>query len=499
MTEIKKFLGLNKTGDTELKLGEASKCENFRITDGYAIKKMEGYKKLFVSLGTGEIQGQWDGYIGGTYFYIFNYAGTLYKVTDEGNVDIGDVADKPTTFFYFGTKLYILDGTTYKSFDGTTLAAVVGYAPLIAINAPPEGGGTLFEQVNLLTGQKRMNFDANGSAVDFVLPEASVDSIDTVKVNGEVVTTGITKDLTTAKVTFTVAPAAGVGNVEITWTEANTTNRAFIDKCTQMFIFGGASDTRVFMYGNPDTKHREYFSGIATTPTAEYFPANNYNDIGSSQYAITGMERQYDRRIILKGKETFYGTIGSFYDANNILITTFPVFPLNSERGNIAVGQTRVIKNNPVSICEDGVYEWVSTNVRDERNSKKISDEVWADLEGLDLSTAVTFDWQEKNELWICIPSESKCWVYKYNLPHYNSKGKLVDGVWFVRTNIKANNFRVIDGELYFGSTGTIYKFEEDLRIDEGDAIIDAVYETGFYGFRAEWLRKNIRKNLGIC
>ena len=43
-TRITAFLGLNKSeeGDTELKLGEASETQNFRVTSGYEIKKMEG-------------------------------------------------------------------------------------------------------------------------------------------------------------------------------------------------------------------------------------------------------------------------------------------------------------------------------------------------------------------------------------------------------------------------------------------------------------------------
>lgn len=480
---ITRFLGLNlmESGDTELKLGEATICNNFRITKGYEAQKMEGHQPLFESLGTGKIQGQWYGKLADEYRHIFNYAGTLYEIIDGEMDDIGTVANAPTNMFYFGTKLYIQDGTNYKSYDGTTLADVTGYAPKIAVNVPPTGGGTLFEQVNLLSGSKRVTFSPTASATVFVLPEASVESIDWVKVNGVAVTTGITKDLTTAKVTFASGQTEGTDTIEIQWTKANATNRAMITKCTQAFLYGGASDTRVFMYGNPDTKNREYFTGVATTPTAEYFPANNYKDIGSSQYAITGMARQYDRQIIFTEKETYYGAIDTFYDATDILITDFPALPINSEKGNIAVGQPRIINNSPISICNDGIYQWLSTTVRDERNAVRISDRVYADLKYLDLSTAKTVDWEEKSELWICVGS--KCWIYNYG-----------NDTWYTRDNVKAYNFIVIDGELYFGTDGTINKFGADLRIDNSTEVIDAVYQTGFYAFGAEWLKKNISK-----
>ena len=50
---VDKFLGINKAfdGTTELALGEARECINFRVTEGYNLKKMEGYKAVFDSLG----------------------------------------------------------------------------------------------------------------------------------------------------------------------------------------------------------------------------------------------------------------------------------------------------------------------------------------------------------------------------------------------------------------------------------------------------------------
>lgn len=482
-TRIEKFLGLNKSkvGNTELKLGEASRCENFRITQGYQLQKMEGYKKLFDFIGTGKMRGQWDGILAGTYIHLFNYAGTLYKRVNEENIIIGKLADDLTEFVYFNGKVYMLDGETFKSYDGTNLCDVEGYAPLVAINAPPTGGGTNYEQINLLTGQKRMTFSPDGTSVTFVLPEENINSIDLVEING--VATNVTKNLIKGTITFESAPEPGVGTIEVKWTKNNEENRNSIIKNRFFFIFGGDSDTRLFLYGNPDAKYREYFSGIAVTPTAEYFPANNYKDVGNREFAITGMERQYDRMLVHTENDTYYGTISQEYDALGNLITDFPLYPLNSERGNIARGQTAVLLNNPVSLCADGIYEWMASNVRDERNVRKISDRVELDFEGLDLREAVTIDWEEKNEFWISIPSKEKCWIYNYG-----------NDTWYVRTNVKAYNFRVINGELYFGSDGTIYRFSKDLSLDNEQNVVDAIYTTGFYGFGAEWLKKNVKR-----
>ena len=70
---IDAFLGINKPvdGTTELKLGEARECINFRITEGYNLKKMEGYKAIFDSLGDGEIHSFCEVNLGGTQMIIF--------------------------------------------------------------------------------------------------------------------------------------------------------------------------------------------------------------------------------------------------------------------------------------------------------------------------------------------------------------------------------------------------------------------------------------------
>lgn len=61
------------------------------------------------------------------------------------------IPEYETMFFMFGDKLYAWNGLSYQVYDGTTaLTAVTGYRPTAVINAPPTGGGTAFEQINML-------------------------------------------------------------------------------------------------------------------------------------------------------------------------------------------------------------------------------------------------------------------------------------------------------------------------------------------------------------
>ena len=61
---VDKFLGLNEMADseTELKAGEASKIENFSITDGYNLKRRPGTRVL-ERLREGKILGLYSGYM----------------------------------------------------------------------------------------------------------------------------------------------------------------------------------------------------------------------------------------------------------------------------------------------------------------------------------------------------------------------------------------------------------------------------------------------------
>ena len=71
---IDSFLGVNKAtdGTTELKPGEARECINFRVTEGYNLKKMEGYKAIFESLGEGNIHSICEVNLNGTQMVVFN-------------------------------------------------------------------------------------------------------------------------------------------------------------------------------------------------------------------------------------------------------------------------------------------------------------------------------------------------------------------------------------------------------------------------------------------
>jgi hypothetical protein len=123
-----------------------------------------------------------------------------------------------------------------------------------------------------------------------------------------------------------------------------------------------------------------------------------------------------------------------------------------------------------------GVHAWEASTVRDQTNQRLISQRVQDSLNQKDLTKAVTYNYQANKEYWCCI--DSVVWIYNY----YND-------TWYKFDNITAKCFIEINGELYFGSSGFIAKFDKEVRTDAGIAI-NAVWEMGFYDFDAEYMIK---------
>ena len=477
--QLDNFYGVreNQSGDLTLKDGELAKCTNCRITDNFKIQKRDGYEEFTATGSGGEIRGMWYGKVNGTNKLLIARDSNVYDINLSTGVatGIGAITDARTFFFDFADKVYIQNGNEYKVWTGTgSIADVVGYTPTVVINAPPAGGGTTFEGINTLNPQKKMTFDGDGTSTTYQLAETTIDSVDEVEVDGVVltVTTDYTVNLTNG--TVTPNPASkftnGTGNVVITWSKDNG-NTSFVTDMRQSINYGGENDTRVFMFGK-DNKviYSELADGL---PSAEYFPASNSILVSSDNFDVTGLTKQYDRLVIHKENEAHYCQ----YEISSTLGTIFSVFPLNDTIGNRAFGETRLILNNPFTV-HDGVYQYSGTNVRDERNAILMSERVQLGLDTLDLTQAITFDFEKNFEYFIAVGNI----VYVYNYK--------VDAWYKYELTDTPTCFVEIEGEAYFGTdTGSIMKFDADRQSDNGVLFL-AEWETGFMNFGANWVRK---------
>lgn len=477
---IKKWLGVNENpdGDTQLKLGEASLIRNWRITKDGHLQIRQGYAPL-VTLGTTAVLGVWSGYVNGVKKFMASCGGKLYSITNGVATEIGSVTGSYAHFFGFDKKLYLLTGSKYYVYDGTTLSEVAGYRPLTVISIPPAGGGTLLEQVNKLTAQRRVRFSPNGSATTFQLPETSLASVDYVKKTSDGSAVTFTAVTSTGVVTISPAPANGTNSIEVGYT-VSTSFRSQVEAMRFSETYNGSTDTRIFMYG--DGSNKAFYSGIrydTGLPSAEYFPDLNVMAVDSANTPITAMVKHYDSLITFKTDSAYTTSYGSVTLADGTTTSAFYTSPLNRATGNVVMGQAQIVKNNPLTLYGRSVYEWKLSSYasKDERNAKEISERVRNTLANLTLESAVCFDDEYNTEYYVC--QNGTAVVYNYTAD-----------AWYIYTNIPATCFISIDGELYFGtSTGKIMHLSRTYRNDNGTDI-DARLETGSMDFGADYRLK---------
>lgn len=165
--------------------------------------------------------------------------------------------------FVFNNIWYFKDGLYYLRFDGESLAEVEGYVPTTSIGRSPAGGGTVYQDVNLLSPYRTNTFLGDGESVDYYLDSPSIDGdfVPEIYVDGKKVT-GFTMDAATGKITFNSAPAEpltdGQDNVSITYKKVTTEHRDRICKCDLLQVF----DNRVFFSGHEDYPNAIFHSSL---------------------------------------------------------------------------------------------------------------------------------------------------------------------------------------------------------------------------------------------
>lgn len=480
--KIGKFLGINENpdGDTNLKMGEASDMLNWRITKDNHLQIRPGYGEI-VSFDTTSVLGMWTGLIDGSQTTVASCGGKLYSVDLSAGTktEIGSVTGSYAHFFGFDSKLYLLTGSKYYVYDGTTLSEVEGYRPLTVTKLLSAGGGNSLERVNRLNGLRRVWVSPDGTATTFQLPETGLTSVDYVKKTSDGSAVSYTADITTGIVTISPAPATGTDSLEIGYTFP-TTYRSQVEAMRFSETYNGETDTRLFIYG--DGTNKAFYSGLDYNgkPRADYFPDLNEIAVDSANSPITAMIKHYDSLLTFKTDGAFITNYSITTLADGTTTAAFYTSPLNRDLGNAALGQVCLVKNNPLSLFGRSVYEWKLSSfaAKDERNAKPISDRVTETLGGMTLSSAICFDDEYNTEYWVS--QGGKAVVYNYTAD-----------AWYIYDNISASCLMSVGGQLYFGTTdGKIMHFSREYRNDNGTDI-DARWESGAMDFGADYKRKH--------
>lgn len=447
---------------------QSPELQNIRIRDG-TINKRKGYRRIYTtSLGAGKINGLHE-YLkaDGSSIFLIHHTTKLYTQTGSNQpVEIrSGLVDAKSVSFVMDDKFYLLDGTNYITYNGTTVSDVVGYIPTVLTGRSPSGSpnaGIALEKFNLISAGFKTSFSADGTATAYTLTYTNLDTTAvTAVVNGvnKVEGTDFTVNRTTGVVTFGTAPTAGTDNVVITAYKASLSNPNKIKNCTIAKVYGGKTNATVFFSGNPNYPDLIWHTRLyGSNFSADYFPDDGWQKVPGRVMALS---RIYDYLFV----SHLFGHGYLVYSENQNGTPIYPYSEVNSEKGIDISGSVQEVDNSIVcASTQYGVIRVLGTTVRGQLNVTDLSDIVNFNLlQEANLKNAASYN--HDGYYGLCI--NNVCYVWDYKL-----------GAWLYDTNIPASCFLVMDNELYFGSNtaGLVYKFT-DIFNDDGVAI-NTYYDT---------------------
>lgn len=231
----------------------------------------------------------------GIFFYndktLVHSGNKLYRVsTNATEVLYEGLKEAKSDSFIYDDIFYLKDGLHYLKYDGNEIGDVVGYIPTTTIARKPMGGGTTYEDVNMLSAYRKNSFLADGVSFSFFLDVMNIDTdyVPVVTVNDKVADVSTyTVDYAEGKITFTNTPpdaplTDGQDNVVIQFKKAVPEYTECIEKCSLLQVF----DNRVFFSGNPDHPNMVWNSSL-NDPS--YVSDLDYYKEGMDTAAVRGL------------------------------------------------------------------------------------------------------------------------------------------------------------------------------------------------------------------
>lgn len=288
----------------------------------------------------------------------------LYKVVDgEKTLLYSGLNAMQSESFVYNNTWYFKDGLNYLQYDGKTAKIVEGYVPTTSIARKPAGGGSIHEDVNLITGRRINTFLADGTSTAFYLDTQNIDEDfePIVKVNS-VEVSNFTVDHAKGCVTFTEAPEApltdGQDNVSVEFRKTVEGYHDRINKCTLLQVF----DNRVFFSGNKEYPNTVWHCSL-NDPT--YCSDLDYYNEGLDTAAVKGLVA--GNNVLWVFREPSQANTTVFYHTPTIDSEYGKIYP--SQHSSIATGciGKAINFNDDIVFFSDRGMEGISGDITTEQ------------------------------------------------------------------------------------------------------------------------------------
>lgn len=302
--------------------------------------------------------------VGNTEMMLIHSGTTLYKIVDGVREQLYTGLNPRKSYsFIYNNIWYFKDGINYLQYDGQIITEVVGFVPTTSIGRKPAGGGTTYQDINMLTGIRINTFLADGVSKEYYLDAQGIDTDFTpiVTVNGSD-TTAFTVDTTNGKIIFDTAPeeplTAGQDNVKVKFRKTIPGYRDRINKCTLLQVF----DNRVFFSGNQDYPNTVWHSSL-NDPT--YCSDLDYYNEGLDLSPVNAMVAGNNALWVFKEPSQANTTV--FYHNPTIDAEYGKIYP--STHSSISTGciATGVNFNDDIAFFSDRGMEAINGDVTTEQ------------------------------------------------------------------------------------------------------------------------------------
>lgn len=342
-----------------------------------ALNMWKNYKGLGKCVETRpdiELFKQFNNTIYGLFFYTINTVEHMiihcgvslydYNLSTKVLTTIKETGMNPrkSESFIYNNIFYIKDGINYLEYDGETCKSVEGYIPTTTIGRSPNGGGTTYEDVNLLTPYRKNSFCADGTSKEYHLDTTGISTSKVKAWINDVETTAFSVDAANGIITFTTAPEKpltdGQDNVIIQFYKEVSGYRNRIDKCTLLCVF----DNRVFFSGNQDYPNTIFHSSL---DNPRYISDLDYYNEGLDMSKVKAMVAGNNALWVFK--EPSQGNTTIFYHNPTIDSQVGKVYP--STHSNISTGcvATGINFNDDIVFFSDRGMEGISGDITTEQ------------------------------------------------------------------------------------------------------------------------------------
>lgn len=269
--------------------------------------------------------------------YMLVHSGkNVYRVTSGGQKTIlfSNANQIPSSAFIYEDTWYFKDGVNYLQYDGEDMTEVVGYIPTTTIGRKPAGGGSTYEDINMISNYRKNSFLSDGASFDYYLDAINIDEdfVPVVTVNDAQVSKSLySVNYRDGIITFlNSAPDApltdGKDNVIVKFKKTVDGYKDQIMKCTLLQVF----DNRVFFSGN-DTYPNVVWHCSLNDPS--YVSDLDYYREGLDSAKIRGLvagnnalwvfrEPSHANTTVFYHTPTLDNEYGKIYPSNHSSVTT---------------------------------------------------------------------------------------------------------------------------------------------------------------------------------